>query len=147
MDLILWRHADAEDGFPDIERQLTAKGLKQAEKMAEFLRSRLPANPRILVSPAKRTQQTARALSSDFMIDPILATNATAEGILDVAGWESNKQGCVVIVGHQPTLGEVAALVLSYKKDYWSVDKGSVWWFHQGDYGTTLRLVMSPDLL
>ena len=34
MDLILWRHADAQDGSPDMERALTAKGLKQAELMA-----------------------------------------------------------------------------------------------------------------
>ena len=55
MELILWRHAEAEDGAPDIARELTAKGHKQATKMAEFLRPRLPENTRILVSPARRT--------------------------------------------------------------------------------------------
>ena len=29
MDLILWRHAEAEPGEPDLGRRLTAKGLKQ----------------------------------------------------------------------------------------------------------------------
>jgi phosphohistidine phosphatase, SixA len=42
MELILWRHAEAEDGSPDLERELTGKGHKQAEKMAAFLRPRLP---------------------------------------------------------------------------------------------------------
>src|SRR5436190_21449722 len=37
MDLILWRHADAEPGEPDIGRRLTAKGLKQAERVAAWL--------------------------------------------------------------------------------------------------------------
>ena len=147
MELILWRHAEAEDRYPDMERQLTAKGVKQADKMAAFLRSRLPENPRIVVSPAKRTQQTAQALSTNFTIDPILAPGATPQEILDAAGWEEKKEGCVVIVGHQPTLGEVAALLMSNEPDYWSVKKGAVWWFHKGDFETTLRLVISPDLL
>ena len=40
MDLILWRHAEAEDGVgkPDTERELTKRGRKQAERMAEWLR-------------------------------------------------------------------------------------------------------------
>ena len=147
MELILWRHAEAEDGYPDTERQLTAKGVKQADKMAAFLRSRLPENPRILVSPAKRTRQTAQALSSDFTIDPILAPGARPQEILAAAGWESKKEGCVVIVGHQSTLGEVAALLLSNEPNYWNVKKGAVWWFHQRDFEITLRLVIAPDLL
>ena len=32
MDLILWRHADAEPGEPDDQRRLTAKGKKQARR-------------------------------------------------------------------------------------------------------------------
>ena len=37
MDLILWRHAEAEAGEPDDGRALTSKGHKQAEKMAAWL--------------------------------------------------------------------------------------------------------------
>ncbi len=66
MELILWRHAEAEDGFPDAARKLTEKGLQQAHNMAKWLKPRLPRNARIMVSPAKRTQQTALALSNDF---------------------------------------------------------------------------------
>ena len=36
MDLILWRHAEAEPGEPDLGRRLTAKGHKQAERMGEW---------------------------------------------------------------------------------------------------------------
>ena len=35
MDLILWRHAEAEPGEPDLERALTPKGVKQARRMAD----------------------------------------------------------------------------------------------------------------
>ena len=62
MELILWRHADAKDaapGKPDAERGLTAKGIKQARRMADWLEKRLPAEARVLVSPARRAQQTA----------------------------------------------------------------------------------------
>src|SRR5674476_1390644 len=62
MDLILWRHAEAEDGTPDHARELTAKGIKQAGKVAAFLHQHLPQDHRILVSPATRTQQTVAAL-------------------------------------------------------------------------------------
>jgi len=38
MELILWRHADAEDGIQDAGRKLTAKGRSRAECMAAWLR-------------------------------------------------------------------------------------------------------------
>ncbi len=61
IDLILWRHAEAEDGdgnTPDAKRRLTARGEKQARKMAAWLTARLPHNATVLVSPTERTQQT-----------------------------------------------------------------------------------------
>ena len=60
MDLILWRHCEAEPGAPDMGRRLTPKGLKQAARMAPFLERHLPDTCRILVSPADRAQQTAQ---------------------------------------------------------------------------------------
>ena len=64
MDLILWRHCEAEPGEPDLGRRLTSKGVKQAERMAAWLDSHLPDTCRILVSPADRAQQTALALQA-----------------------------------------------------------------------------------
>ena len=68
MELILWRHAEAVDGIPDMARNLTARGKKQAEEMGKWLRARLPAQTRILVSPARRTLQTAEALTDKFEV-------------------------------------------------------------------------------
>jgi hypothetical protein len=64
MDLILWRHAEAEDarGNDDLGRALTERGRKQAERMAAWLGPRLPATTRIIASPALRCQQTVAAL-------------------------------------------------------------------------------------
>jgi phosphohistidine phosphatase len=149
MDLILWRHADAEDGRADAERKLTAKGQKQAKRMAGWLRARLPKDAVVLVSPARRAQQTAQALTKTFETSDAVSTAATPESVLAAAGWPNGK-GLVVVVGHQPTLGEVAALALTGRVAQWSVKKGAVWWLarreHDGD-AAVLRAVMSPDLL
>lgn len=146
MELILWRHAEAEDGFPDSERKLTAKGEKQAAAMAAWLKSRLPENCRVVVSPARRTQQTARALTADFETLKEVAVGTSAEALLGAIGWPDAK-GAVLVVGHQPTLGEVAALALIESKDGWSVKKGAVWWLSQRHDQPVLKLVISPDLL
>ena len=65
MDLILWRHAEAEEGgvgMDDLQRALTPRGEKQAVRMAAWLVRQLPEGLRVLCSPARRTEQTAQAL-------------------------------------------------------------------------------------
>ena len=147
MELVLWRHAEAEDGIPDNARPLTAKGKKQAANMAAFLRARLPDGTRILTSPAKRDQQTAQALTRHFTTEPVIAPGASPEDILKAADWP-NGEGCVLIVGHQPALGETAALLMTGHADAWGIKKGAVWWFSRRTHGqTSLRLAIAPDHL
>ena len=149
MDLILWRHADAEEGFPDEARELTEKGEKQAARIAAWLRPRLPREVRILASPAKRAQQTAAALGKAFETTAKIGPGAPASSLLAIADWPGAK-GAVVIVGHQPTLGRAAALLLSGAEMDWSVKKGGIWWFsnraHQDEPQTVLCAVMTPEL-
>lgn len=150
MELILWRHAEAEDGIPDSARELTEKGLKQARVMAEWLRPRLPKNTRIIVSPTNRTQQTATALDDNFETVRTIGPGASAKAILAAADWPDAK-GAVVVVGHQPTLGEVAAFLMSGDPVEWSVRKGAVWWFSNKKKGNVAEVVLhtsiSPDML
>ena len=150
MELILWRHADAEGGTPDSRRKLTAKGEKQAIAMASWLKKHLPRNCRIVASPARRAQQTVKALTEDFETLPEIAAGATAELLLGAVGWPSAK-GAVLVVGHQPTLGEVVALLLADGKDCWIIKKGAVWWVTNRDRDdrsrTQLKFSISPDLL
>ncbi|HUW50072.1 MAG TPA: phosphohistidine phosphatase SixA [Sulfuricella sp.] len=150
MELILWRHAEAEDGSPDSGRKLTAKGKKQAEAMAAWLKHRLPRNCRIVASPARRAQQTAQALTVDFETLPEIAAGASAESLLGAVGWPGTRDA-ILVVGHQPTLGEVVALLLADNKESWAIKKGAVWWITNRDrqYGsqTLLKLAISPDLL
>lgn len=150
MELILWRHAEAEDGLPDIERALTAKGHKQAEKMSAWLNAHLPPHTHILVSPAKRTQQTAHALGRDFTTLDILAPGASEKDILQAAGWPEDTES-VLIVGHQPTLGGAAALALTGKPGLLGIKKGAIWWIshreRDGSFETYLKVVLGPELL
>jgi phosphohistidine phosphatase len=148
MDLILWRHADAEEGFPDLARQLTEKGRKQAEKMAAYLSTHLPSDTRILSSPAIRTQQTVSALTKNFTIVPAIAPDASVHAVLQAVRWP-NGPGTVLVVGHQPTLGAVAAQLLGSTQTSLRVKKGSLWWFSCREHSseTTLRLVLTPELL
>ena len=148
MDLLLWRHADAEDGFVDAERRLTAKGAKQAARVAKWLKKRLPADASVIASPARRAQETARALTRNFRTVKEVGTGATAEKLLAAAGWP-DAGGVVVVVGHQPVLGEAAALLLSGASADWNIKKGAIWWFASRERGerAQLRAVISPDLL
>lgn len=150
MDLILWRHAEAADGTPDHARELTAKGIKQAGKIAAFLHQHLPDNTRILVSPATRAQQTAAAFTDHFTLAPTIAPGAPAQSVLQAARWP-DAGGTVLIVGHQPTLGEVAAQLLGCSDYPLSIKKGALWWFsrreREGSAQITLRLVITPDFL
>jgi phosphohistidine phosphatase len=150
MELILWRHAEASDGTPDISRPLTEKGRRQAERMAHFLFEHLPPNTRILVSPAVRAQQTAAALSARFITAPNLGTHASPETAIATAGWPL-AGGAALLVGHQPWLGQLACQLMTGQADIWSIRKGAVWWFsrreREGDFQTKLRLVIAPDQL
>jgi len=151
MDLILWRHAEAEDARPgqgDLDRALTPKGRQQAEHMAQWLNQRLAGSTRVLASPARRTQQTAQALGRAFDSVAPLAPGAAPKTLLDVAGWPDSPQP-VLIVGHQPTLGQLAALLLAGQAQSWSIRKAGVWWLRSRDReaGVVLQAVQAPDWL
>jgi phosphohistidine phosphatase len=146
VDLILWRHAEAEDGFEDEKRKLTAKGHKQAAKIAAWLTERLPKHVVVLVSPATRTQQTAMALSQKFTTSPDVGLSATPETLLKAAHWPRAGEP-VVIVGHQPTLGLTAARLLAGRELEWSVRKGAIVWIVRKGSQNVLRACLSPELV
>jgi phosphohistidine phosphatase len=150
MELILWRHAEAEDGVPDGARALTKKGRKQAAALAAWLKGHLPRQARILVSPATRAQQTAAALELPFVTTREIGVGASAGDLLQAAGWP-DAGGAVLVVGHQPTLGRVAAVLLAGAEADWSIKKGAIWWFtrrvRDGGGQVVLRAVIGPDLV
>jgi phosphohistidine phosphatase len=153
MDLILWRHAEAEDeeeGGDDLKRSLTGRGEKQAARMAAWLDRQLPEGARILCSPARRCEQTVLTLGRKYKVRQELAPGATAADLLELAQWPSAKQA-VLLVGHQPELGATIAQLLNFKHDSCPVRKGAVWWLRtrerDGHEQTVLVAVQSPDVL
>ena len=153
MDLILWRHAEAvveREGLADLERALTPKGERQAQRMADWINHRLAHSTRILVSPALRCQQTAKALGRSIKTVDTIAPDASIEAVLKAARWPDASEP-VLVVGHQPTLGLVAAWLLCGQPQGWSMKKGAVWWLRnrdrEGDAQVVLQAAMAPDCL
>lgn len=154
MNLILWRHAEAEDAEPDLDRRLTSKGLKQARAMARWLNGHLPDRFAVYASPARRTRETADALGRDYSVVPDLAPHARVASYLAASRWPLGPEhsgGTVILVGHQPIIGRFASLLLSGEERDWSVRKGAAWWLSARDRDprgqVVLRAVMSPELL
>jgi phosphohistidine phosphatase len=149
MELILWRHADAEEGSPDRLRELTALGHRQAEHVADWLNVRLPDGCRILVSPATRTQQTADKLERDYDVVESIGPGADPHEVLHAAHWPHG-HGAVLVVGHQPTLGRLAAQLLSGHSHDLDIPRAAVWWFEQRDpsdiWTLCLKAVMTPGM-
>lgn len=153
MDLVLWRHAEAIDlelVGDDMLRTLSPKGEKQAQRMGAWLDRQLPAGTRVLSSPALRADQTARALDRKYKTSPALAPLASADALLDLVHWP-DASGCVLVVGHQPTLGQTISRLLGMKDADCSVKKGAIWWLRLRERDaleqTTVVAVLSPDLL
>jgi phosphohistidine phosphatase len=153
MDLILWRHAEAEEpgeGQDDLTRELTARGEKQAKRMAAWLDRQLPEVTRILVSPAKRTEQTAQALARKYKVRPELAPGCTVTQLLAAAQWPDSKH-TVLLIGHQPVLGQTIAQLLGLSAHECAVKRGAVWWLRNRERNeqsqTVVVTVQSPEVL
>jgi phosphohistidine phosphatase len=153
MALILWRHAEGVEGAPDgddMARALTSRGEKQAARMAAWLDRQLPDSTRIWVSPARRSEQTALALGRKFKFNPAISPMGTAEQLLELVQWPHAK-GCVLVVGHQPTLGQTISNLLGLSASECAVKKGAVWWLRYREREATGQAVVvtvqTPDLM
>lgn len=159
INLFLWRHAEAEDSVPDLARALTARGQRDASRIAKVLARHLDEDSRIVISPAVRTRETAQPLvdrlSLQPEIDARLAPGARTGAVLDALeaaiAESSGDAPTLVMVGHQPWVGQVARRLLTNADGDWSVKKAAAWWLvrrsRDGNGEWTLRSVFDPDLV
>ncbi|HEY9277552.1 MAG TPA: histidine phosphatase family protein [Methylotenera sp.] len=136
-DIIVWRHAEAEDvssSGKDTDRALTKRGRKDAVSMAKWLYQHLPTVTLVLCSPAKRCLETAAALSAlnqvQIKIEDFLSVDSSVEQIANaLASKYSGKT--VLLIGHQPNLGLLIVRLLGMHQSAGVVKKGSVCWVRQ----------------
>lgn len=151
-DIVFWRHAEAHEAEfaqPDLDRKLTVKGQRNADRVAQWLDRNLPQQCRVFASEAKRAQQTARCLPRKFKTLAEINPDANAAAVLAAIGWRQHSE-VIVVVGHQPWMGECVSQLLGLGTTEWSIKKGSVWWLqrrmkHELEV-IQLRAVMSPEL-
>lgn len=115
MRIALLRHGIAADGPIDFERRLTAEGAAEVDRVARTLAALGWAPGSIFHSPLYRAVETARLVHRCFPRVPIREARALAEGgpeemLATVIGAENP-----LLVGHHPTLGELAATLLGAK--------------------------------
>ena len=148
MDLLLWRHAEAVDGTPDHARELTSRGHEQARLIAAWLKKHQPRKLRVLTSPTMRTRQTAAAFTDSYSIVDRIGPDADVSDILAATGWPDSETPCL-IVGHQPTLGQLAGMLLCGTEHDVTIKKGALWWFSNrvraGEAQTVLRAAIPAD--
>jgi phosphohistidine phosphatase len=158
MDLILWRHAQAHDALPgceDLSRPLTHKGEGQAARVAAWLDRQMPQSARVISSPAVRAEQTVRALGRKFKLRDELMPDGSVDEVLDLIKWTTDlgpkSKGVVLLVGHQPLLGQIAARLMEVSEQTCDIRKGAVWWLRsrmrENKMKTSLLAVNSAEFI
>jgi phosphohistidine phosphatase len=151
VNLFLWRHAEAEDGHPDLSRALTERGRAQAARVGPWIRRAADGSADIVSSPARRARQTADAIGLPYRMEDKIAPGAEAADIALVLGLiaPTTAERCCVVVGHQPWIGELVSLLVTGESASWSVRKAQVWWLswrsRSGSAQWTVRAVVDPD--
>ncbi|MFM8808446.1 MAG: phosphohistidine phosphatase SixA, partial [Chthoniobacterales bacterium] len=117
MTLYLLRHAEAEAlAASDHARRLTPKGEDQAERTGKFCRRHDVLREVILSSPVTRALQTAKIVQKSLSDSELIEVPWAACGMdPDTAREELRayaKLSAVMLVGHQPDLGHLAATFL-----------------------------------
>lgn len=170
--IILWRHEEARPAsYPgslaDLHRDLTHHGFLRARKTAKWLKRELPKPYLVVSSFATRAALTAIALKSRVILKEVLNPNAQA---VDVLKWlhaferemvrdypiDASLPEVLIIVGHQPWLGQLASYLAGMGEQEAPIKKGAVWWLRldnsSADINKTpaqyqLYTVQAPDLL
>ena len=138
MKLYLLRHANADtEAEIDDNRALSPKGEKQSKRVAEFCRKHAIAPTQILASPLLRAQQTAKPVARKLGLKvetvPWLAQESAPEQIISQLA-ERGEVESVMLVGHEPDFGYLAAALLGSERDAVCVRKASLLLFEVSEF-------------
>jgi phosphohistidine phosphatase len=132
-ELILLRHAHAEPasaGQADLDRPLSPEGLAEAEAAGRWLAEHKLVPDCVLCSPSRRTRETLEAvLATVGYVDQRLDERIydATPGSLAVVVDEHRQTERLLLVGHNPGLEHLAALMLSGQSgDYRGMPPGGV---------------------
>jgi len=115
--LLLIRHAKAspaEPGRPDHDRALDDRGRQDAPEMGRRLKLRGVMPGLIVSSTALRTRTTARLIAEalDFPLERLVEDErvyaSSVMRLLYLVQALDNKLACVIVVGHNPEMTELA---------------------------------------
>ncbi len=118
--LLLLRHAIAEEAAdrPDAERRLTGEGRRKLREVVTGMRAlELPIEV-VLTSPLRRARETAAIVAAEYGLDddrvidsPALAPRGGADAVFAALATHAHRE-TLLLVGHQPDLGELASVLL-----------------------------------
>ena len=133
MQVLIIRHADAEnEAKTDELRPLSAKGKTDMRENAQGLKKIMPQIDRIAHSPLVRAQQTAEIIAQVYSATPLeilppLAPGHSMTAILTYLQQQSPTASVIALVGHEPTLGQLASWLLTEQVGHWMpLKKGAV---------------------
>ena len=156
----LLRHAPAEERDPtrwpdDAHRPLSRKGRHRCDRIAKTLGRLGLGVDVVLSSPFERARQTAqvvaRQLGTELRYEDALKPDGEFEAIIDLL--RDLGAGAVMLVGHEPALGELAGRVLcGTPADFISLKKAGILRLHVHRFdarGACARLdwMLAPSLL
>ena len=148
-NIILWRHAEAvdlinddstishsnnldaeQDEQDDLSRALTSHGRQQAKKMAHWLTQHLPNDTNFQCSPALRAFQTADNLKYKININQDLKPSINLQKALSAMA-RLPCEGNLLLLGHEPYLGQLAGYTLGISEHEIHIKKGATWWLRR----------------
>ncbi|WP_234283741.1 MULTISPECIES: phosphohistidine phosphatase SixA [unclassified Halomonas] len=118
--LFIMRHGEAIAGRPDSERELSAQGQVEAERMAGWFGRQPLAGARVLVSPFVRARQTAghvgRALGVEPEVLPFVTPDDAPTAVIE---WllANTDEAPLVLVSHMPLVGLLTGLLVEGRGD------------------------------
>ena len=152
MNLFIVRHAIAEQGEPDAERELTQEGARKMKRAVQGMRELGWSFERILTSPWRRAVATADLLAPLCDDDPITTELLCEKPRAELLALIAETGQTTAVVGHEPWLSELAAWLAfgdTRHGEAFELKKAGVVWLEGAAVpgGMKIRAMLPPKIL